>query len=151
MSDILNRLMDDQRTAMRAKQDKRVSAIRMLRSALQNAQIDKGSGKDLTEEDISRIIAKEVRQRRESIEEAEKASRNDIIEREQEGLEVVLGYMPQQLTRQEVIEEVTKIISDLNTEMPVNRGKVIGQAMQSLKGKADGKMVSEIVGDLLSK
>tara|TARA_B110000116_G_scaffold272242_1_gene295966 strand:+ start:3179 stop:3610 length:432 start_codon:yes stop_codon:yes gene_type:complete len=143
--------MDDQRTAMRAKQDKRVSAIRMLRSALQNAQIDKGSGKDLTEEDISRIIAKEVRQRRESIEEAEKASRNDIIEREQEGLEVVLGYMPQQLTRQEVIEEVTKIISDLNTEMPVNRGKVIGQAMQSLKGKADGKMVSEIVGDLLSK
>jgi uncharacterized protein YqeY len=151
MSDILNRLMDDQRTAMRAKQDKRVSAIRMLRSALQNAQIDKGSGKDLTEEDISRIIAKEVRQRRESIEEAEKASRNDIIEREQEGLEVVLGYMPQQLTRQEVIEEVTKIISDLNTEIPVNRGKVIGQAMQSLKGKADGKMVSEIVGDLLSK
>jgi uncharacterized protein YqeY len=143
--------MDDQRTAMRAKQDKRVSAIRMLRSALQNAQIDKGSGKDLTEEDISRIIAKEVRQRRESIEEAEKASRNDIIEREQEGLEVVLGYMPQQLTRQEVIEEVTKIISDLNTEIPVNRGKVIGQAMQSLKGKADGKMVSEIVGDLLSK
>jgi uncharacterized protein YqeY len=151
MSDILNRLMDDQRTAMRAKQDKRVSAIRMLRSALQNAQIDKGSGKDLTEEDISRIIAKEVRQRRESIEEAEKASRNDIIEREQEGLDVVLGYMPQQLTRQEIIEEVTKIISDLNTEMPVNRGKVIGQAMQSLKGKADGKMVSEIVGDLLSK
>jgi len=143
--------MDDQRTAMRAKQDKRVSAIRMLRSALQNAQIDKGSGKDLTEEDISRIIAKEVRQRRESIEEAEKASRNDIIEREQEGLEVVLGYMPQQLTRQEVIEEVTKIISDLNTEIPVNRGKVIGQVMQSLKGKADGKMVSEIVGDLLSK
>jgi uncharacterized protein YqeY len=151
MSDILNRLMDDQRTAMRAKQDKRVSAIRMLRSALQNAQIDKGSGKDLTEEDISRIIAKEVRQRRESIEEAEKASRNDIIEREQEGLDVVLGYMPQQLTRQEIIEEVTKIISDLDTEIPVNRGKIIGQAMQSLKGKADGKMVSEIVGDLLSK
>ncbi len=149
MTDIMDQLLEDQRTAMKAKDETKLAAIRMIRSALQNAQIAKGAEEKLSEEDILAVLSKEVRQRREAIDEANKVDRSDIASREDAGLQVVLGYMPSQLSREDIVEEITKIIGDLGATGANDRGKVMGQAMKILKGRADGKSVAGIVDDLL--
>ena len=78
MTDIMDQLLEDQRTAMKAKDETKLAAIRMIRSALQNAQIAKGAEEKLSEEDILAVLSKEVRQRREAIDEANKVDRSDI-------------------------------------------------------------------------
>ena len=149
MTDIMDQLLEDQRTAMKAKHETKLAAIRMIRSALQNAQIAKGAEEKLSEEDILAVLSKEVRQRREAIDEANKVDRSDIASREDAGLQVVLGYMPSQLSREDIVEEITKIIRDLGATGANDRGKVMGQAMKILKGRADGKSVAGIVDELL--
>tara|TARA_B100000686_G_scaffold47976_1_gene51300 strand:+ start:1079 stop:1528 length:450 start_codon:yes stop_codon:yes gene_type:complete len=149
MTDIMDQLLEDQRTAMKAKDETKLAAIRMIRSALQNAQIAKGAEEELSEEDILAVLSKEVRQRREAIDEANKVDRSDIASREDAGLQVVLGYMPSQLSREDIVEEITKIIGDLGATGANDRGKVMGQAMKILKGRADGKSVAGIVDELL--
>ncbi|MEC8944837.1 MAG: GatB/YqeY domain-containing protein [Chloroflexota bacterium] len=149
MTDIMDQLLEDQRTAMKAKDETKLAAIRMIRSALQNAQIAKGAEEKLSEEDILAVLSKEVRQRREAIDEANKVDRSDIASREDAGLQVVLGYMPSQLSREDIVEEITKIIGDLGATGANDRGKVMGQAMKILKGRADGKSVAGIVDELL--
>ncbi len=149
MTDIMDQLLEDQRTAMKAKDETKLAAIRMIRSALQNAQIAKGAEEKLSEEDILAFLSKEVRQRREAIDEANKVDRSDIASREDAGLQVVLGYMPSQLSREDIVEEITKIIGDLGATGANDRGKVMGQAMKILKGRADGKSVAGIVDELL--
>lgn len=145
----MDQLLEDQRTAMKAKDETKLAAIRMIRSALQNAQIAKGAEEKLSEEDILAVLSKEVRQRREAIDEANKVDRSDIASREDAGLQVVLGYMPSQLSREDIVEEITKIIGDLGATGANDRGKVMGQAMKILKGRADGKSVAGIVDELL--
>ncbi len=145
----MDQLLEDQRTAMKAKDETKLAAIRMIRSALQNAQIAKGAEEELSEEDILAVLSKEVRQRREAIDEANKVDRSDIASREDAGLQVVLGYMPSQLSREDIVEEITKIIGDLGATGANDRGKVMGQAMKILKGRADGKSVAGIVDELL--
>ena len=149
MTDIMDQLLEDQRIAMKAKDETKLAAIRMIRSALQNAQIAKGAEEKLSEEDILAVLSKEVRQRREAIDEAKKVDRSDIASREDAGLQVVLGYMPSQLSREDIVEEITKIIGDLGATGANDRGKVMGQAMKILKGRADGKSVAGIVDELL--
>ena len=145
----MDQLLEDQRTAMKAKDETKLAAIRMIRSALQNAQIAKGAEEKLSEEDILAVLSKEVRQRREAIDEANKVDRSDIASREDAGLQVVLGYMPSQLSREDIVEEITKIIGDLGATGANDRGKVMGQAMKILNGRADGKSVAGIVDELL--
>ena len=145
----MDQLLEDQRTAMKANDETKLAAIRMIRSALQNAQIAKGAEEKLSEEDILAVLSKEVRQRREAIDEANKVDRSDIASREDAGLQVVLGYMPSQLSREDIVEEITKIIGDLGATGANDRGKVMGQAMKILKGRADGKSVAGIVDELL--
>ena len=145
----MDQLLEDQRTAMKAKDETKLAAIRMIRSALQNAQIAKGAEEKLSEEDILAVLSKEVRQRREAIDEANKVDRSDIASREDAGLQVVLGSMPSQLSREDIVEEITKIIGDLGATGANDRGKVMGQAMKILKGRADGKSVAGIVDELL--
>ena len=149
MTEIMDQLLEDQRTAMKAKDETKLAAIRMIRSALQNAQIAKGAEEKLSEEDILAVLSKEVRQRREAIDEAKKVDRSDIASREDAGLQVVLGYMPSQLSREDIVAEITKIIADLGATGANDRGKVMGQAMKILKGRADGKSVAGIVDELL--
>ena len=149
MTDIMDQLLEDQRTAMKAKEESKLAAIRMIRSALQNAQIAKGAEHQLSEGDILAVLSKEVRQRREAIEEANKVGRADIVSREDAGLQVVLGYMPSQLSHEDISVEIKKIISDLGAAGPNDRGKVMGQSMKILKGRADGKAVASIVDELL--
>ncbi len=149
MSTLLERLTEDQKTAMRARDQQRLEAIRMVRSALLNAE--KAKGKDLDDTESSEVLAREVRQRREAIEEAQKANRPEIAEHEGVGLAIVMAYLPAQLSRDQILEEAKKAIAELGAKGPGDRGRVMGKLMPAVRGKADGKEVSSVVEELLSQ
>lgn len=150
MSTLLDRLMEDQKTAMRNRDQPRLSAIRMVRSALQNTQIAKGPNAELNDADAAEVLAREVRQRREAIEEARKADRQEIVRKEEIELAVVMEYLPQQLSRDEIVEEARTIIAEVGARSPADRGRVMGRLMPAMRGRADGREVSAVVEELLS-
>ena len=104
----------------------------------------------LTDEEQVAVLTTEVKRRRETIADAEKAGRPDLIAREQAELEVVLGYLPKQMSREEVTAAAQQVIAEVGAKGPQDTGKVMGKLMPQLKGKADGKMISEVVKELLA-
>jgi uncharacterized protein YqeY len=104
----------------------------------------------LTDEEQLSVLTTEVKRRRETIADAEKANRADLIEREQAELDVVLSYLPKQMSREEVTAAAQAVIAEVGAKGPQDTGKVMGKLMPQLKGKADGKMISEVVKELLA-
>ncbi len=104
----------------------------------------------LTDEEQLSVLTTEVKRRRETITDAEKAGRADLITREQAELEVVLGYLPKQMSREEVKAAAQQVITEVGAKSPQDTGKVMGKLMPQLKGKADGKMIGEVVKELLA-
>ena len=104
----------------------------------------------LTDEEQLAVLSTEVKRRRETIADAEKAGRADLLAREQAELEVVLGYLPKQMSREEVTAAAQQVIAAVGAKGPQDTGKVMGKLMPQLKGKADGKMISEVVKELLA-
>jgi uncharacterized protein len=104
----------------------------------------------LTDQEQLSVLTTEVKRRRETIADAEKAGRADLIAREQAELEVVLGYLPKQMSREEVMAAAQAAIAEVGAKGPQDTGKVMGKLMPRLKGKADGKMISEVVKELLA-
>ena len=103
----------------------------------------------LTDEEQVAVLTTEVKRRRETIADAEKAGRPDLIAREQAELEVVLGYLPKQMSREEVTAAAQHVIAEVGAQGPQDTGRIMGKLMPQLKGKADGKMISEVVKELL--
>jgi uncharacterized protein YqeY len=144
-------LAEDLKTAMRAKDANRVGAIRMLKDAISKFEIvrtdpsNKDASKPITEAELLGVVEKQVKQRRESIEMFKQGNRPDLVEKEAAELAVLEAYMPKQLSRDEIKVEVTSIIATLGTkEFP----KVMREAANKLKGRADGKLVNEVVKEL---
>ena len=132
---------------MRSKDVGRLSTLRLLKASIQNAEIAKGQ--PLEDADILVVLSREVRQRRESISEFRKGDRADLVEKEEAELAIILEYMPQQMSRDEIIAAARGVISEVGAQGPSDMGKVMGKLMPHLKGKADGKEVSSAVGELL--
>jgi uncharacterized protein YqeY len=149
MSTLMDRLMEDQKNALRSKDQSRLSVIRMVRSALQNAQIAKQG--ELTDAEAAEVLAREVRQRRETIEEARKAGRQEMLRKEETELAMVLEYLPKQLSREEITAEARKVIAEVGARGPADRGRVMGKLMPLMRGRADGRDVSAVVEDLLTR
>lgn len=138
-------LAEDLKTAMKAKDDKRVAAIRMLRDAIAKTELARPADKPMTEADLLSVVEKQVKQRRESIELFKQGNRLDLVEQESAELAVLEKYLPAQLSRDEVKTQVEEIIAALGTkEFP----KVMREAASKLKGRADGKLVNEVVKEL---
>jgi uncharacterized protein len=104
----------------------------------------------LTDEEQMSVLTTEVKRRRETIADAEKAGRPEIVTREQAELEVVLGYLPKQMSREEVTVAAQAVVAEVGAKGPPDTGKVMSKLMPQLKGKADGKMISEVVKELLA-
>jgi uncharacterized protein YqeY len=104
----------------------------------------------LTDDEQLTMLTTEVKRRRETIADAEKAGRPEIAAREQAELDVVLGYLPQQMSREEVTAAAQAVVAEVGAKGPQDTGKVMGKLMPQLKGKADGKMISEVVKELLA-
>ncbi|KNZ68816.1 hypothetical protein Tfer_2538 [Thermincola ferriacetica] len=147
LKDMLN---EDMKAAMKDKENGklRLSVIRMARSAIKNIEIDKK--RELSEEEVIEVLAREVKQRRDAIAEYERANRDDIVNTLKEEIAILMKYLPEQLSADEIRKLAQEVIAEVNPSGPKDMGKVMGKLMPKVKGKADGKLVNEIVRELLS-
>jgi uncharacterized protein YqeY len=144
---IKDQLNADLKEAMKSGAKTRLETIRMLRSAIKYAEID--AGVELDDQGVLGVVNKQAKQRRDSIAEFEKAGRTDLVEKEAAELAVLEQYLPAQLPEAEVRAKVQAIIAALNVTDAKGMGLVMKQAMAELKGQVDGKVVNQIVRELL--
>jgi uncharacterized protein YqeY len=147
-SPLQQKLMDDLKQAMKAGDTVKRSVIRLVMAAIKNAEIAKQ--KALEDSDILGVIAKEIRQRKESIEAFKQGNRPDLAANEEAEMAVLEGYMPAQMSRDEIVAEAQKVIKEVGAEGIGDKGKVMPQLIARLKGKADGREINEVVTELLS-
>lgn len=145
-------LKDILKQAMLAKDTAKVSVIRMVISALGYYEIQKGgAGYEGTEEDIQAVITKEVKQRRDSIEQFKAAGRHELVEKEEKELKMLEAFLPEQMGEEEVKKLVDAAVEKSGASSPADMGKVMGILMPQVKGKADGGLVSKLVKEALNK
>ncbi|MGB8706371.1 MAG: GatB/YqeY domain-containing protein [Dehalococcoidia bacterium] len=145
---LAQKIRTDLEQALRKNDKLRCSVLRMVLSSIRNAEI--AQQKTLDDDGILIVVDKEAKMRRESIEAFEKGNRPDLVAKETAELAILLEYLPEQLTRQEIVEAARKVISELGAASPKDKGKVMSQLMPQLRGKAQGQEVSEVVTELLS-
>jgi uncharacterized protein YqeY len=145
---LLELLNSDMKQAMRDKEKKKLSVIRMVKSALQNEGIQ--LGRDLTDDESLTILTRELKQRKDSLQEFKKADRDDLAEQVQEEITILTTYMPEQLSEDDVRRIVSETISEVGATSKADMGKVMGAIMPKVKGKADGALVNKLVQEGLS-
>lgn len=141
-----NIMNDDMKIAMRAKDTVTLDAIRMLKADIKNQEI--ALIKELDDEQILKIIASSIKKRKDSIEQFAKAGRNDLVEKEQKEIDSIIKYLPAQLSKEEVIEIVKGVYNELSDDVKSNFGLVMKNVLSKVSGKADGKLVSEVVKEI---
>lgn len=145
---LTERINQDVKQAMKARDKDTLKVIRMLKSALQMEQLE--HSEPLNDEQEISIIARELKQRRDSLVEFKKAGRDDLVDEVTAEIEVVERYLPKQLSEEEITVEVQKVIDELGATSQADFGKVMGKAMANLKGQADGNLVNKVTKQLLS-
>lgn len=143
------RLDEDMKIALKNKDSLQLSVIRLLRSELKNAEIAKGA--PLTEDEVVQVVAREAKKRRESIEQFEKGGRTDLAEKEAAELRILSEYLPEQLGDDEIAGIAQEVISELQATSKADKGKVMAALMPQVRGRADGKLVNQIVDRLLER
>ena len=146
-ANLKQKLTDDIKQAMKDGDTVKRSVLRLLMSSVNNAEIAKRA--DLDDGDVLGIIAKEVRQHQESIESFKQGSRQDLVDKEEAEMAILQEYLPQQLTREEIVAAAQQVIAEVGAQGPGDKGKVMQQLMPRLKGKADGKEINAVVTELL--
>ena len=142
------RLQQDLQQALRNYDEQRKSAIRLVRAGILNEE--KARLHELNDEEVLEVIRREIKQHRESLSEFEKAKRADLIAEEKAQLEVLLGYLPPQMNREEIMLAAQEVIAGMQAKGPEHLGQVMRVLMPRLREKADGSMVNQIVRELLS-
>ena len=142
------RLNNDLKQAVRAGDKVRRSVIRLVLAAVQNAEIARQAA--LEDNDILGVIAKEVRQRQESIEAFKQGNRDDLVAQEKAEQAVLQEYLPRQMTRDEIVAEARRVIEEVGAQGPSDKGKVMSKLIAQLKGRADGREINAVVTELLS-
>ena len=140
--------MADLKQALRDKDAPRKDAIRMVRAAIKNADID--LQRDTSEEEIQSLISREVSRRTEALEIFRQAGREDLVADEERGLAVLRQYLPEKLSPDQVVEVVQQIVTELGATGPTQLGPVMRRAMAQLRGKADGRLVNEVAQEILA-
>ena len=138
----------DLKEAMKAKDTQKRDALRLLNSAFKQIEVDER--KELTDEDVIKIIQKQVKQRNDSIEQYKEAGRDDLVAKEQLEIDYYKVYLPAQLSDEELENALKEIITQVGATSMKDMGKVMGMATKQLAGKADGKRINQVVKKLLS-
>ncbi|SHK14584.1 GatB/YqeY domain-containing protein [Tepidibacter formicigenes] len=138
-----SKLMDDLKLAMKEKNQVKKSVVTLIRSAVKQYEVDNRA--ELDDEGILDIVYKQMKQRKDALEEFEKAGREDLINQTQSEIEVLKTYLPVQLSEEEVEKIVIETINEVNASSMKEMGKVMSAIMPKVKGKADGKIVNELV------
>lgn len=147
MADLKERLEEDIRNAMRARNRERLDTLRFLKSQIQLTE--KNNLKELDDAGVTDVIAKQVKDRRESIQMFGQGGRDDLVAKEEASLVILQEYLPEQLTAGEIEALARQAIADTGSAGPGDRGKVMGRIMPQVRGKADGSEVNAIVSRLL--
>ena len=143
-----DKLKDDLKQALKARDGIRTSVLRLLLSEIKNAEI--AQRKSLDDDAVLGVVGKEVKRYRESIEGFKKGNRNDLVAQEEAKVSVLAGYLPQQLSREEITTAARQTIKALGAVEEKDKGRIMSQLMSQFKGGADGRLVSEIVSELLA-
>lgn len=141
------KIFEDLKKSMKERNEIKTRVLRLLNSAIKNFEVEKMD--KATDEDIEKIILKEMKKRQESIEAYKNANREDLALEEEKELEILKEYAPKMLSEEEIREIIKKTIEEINAT-PKDFGKVMKEVMAKLKGKADGSMVSKVVKEILS-
>ncbi|ADY56714.1 GatB/YqeY domain-containing protein [Syntrophobotulus glycolicus DSM 8271] len=144
-----DRLIEDMKAAMKAKEEGKVrlSVIRMVRAAIKNAEIDKKQ--EFSDEQVIEVLAREVKMRRDAMIEFQKVARPDKVQELEEEVAILMQYLPRQLSEGEIRQLATDIISEVGAQGSRDLGKVMSAITPKTRGKADGKLVNQIVRELL--
>ncbi|MCW1712342.1 MULTISPECIES: GatB/YqeY domain-containing protein [Synergistaceae] len=145
MSDLLLRIQNDLVDAMKKRDDLRLSVLRMLKSAAQMAQIEKGKDIPLTDDEVLVLVRRLIKQRNEAAEMYRSGGAPDRAQTELDEIKVLDSYQPEQLPEEEIIRIVAEISSQVGASGPKDMGKVMGKAMAEVKGRADGGKVKDLV------
>lgn len=148
MSDLKQQLLEDMKKAMKEKDKARLSVIRMTRSEIKNKEIE--TGEELDDEGVISVIAKQVKQIKDSLSDFEKSGKEDVMEKLYKEIEILEEYLPEQMSEEEVDELVDQVIEETGAENMSDMGRVMGKIMPKIKGRADGTMVSNKVKEKLS-
>ncbi len=144
---MIEKLKNDMVVAMKSKDKERLMVLRMVKAAIDLEHIDKK--RELNDDLFLDILNKQIKMRKDSLAEFEKANRTDLVEKTQKELEILQEYLPEQLTREEVVAVIEKLFAQIKPEGQKDMGKVMKEANSTLKGKADMKEVSNIIKDKL--
>jgi uncharacterized protein YqeY len=144
---LVEQLQEDMKLAMKSRDVLRLSTIRLLRSSVSYARIDKGD--ELTDDEVLEVLSRQAKQRRETIDAADAGGRSDIADKERAELEIVNAYLPKQLDEAEIEAIAREVVAQVGATDPKDRGKVMGPLMQRIRGKADGKLAGAVVEKLL--
>jgi len=143
------RLAQDLIAAMKARNQPRMDAIRQVKAAVTNQEVQQGS--TMTDAQVEEVIGRLVRQHRESIDMFSKGNRAELVAKEKAQLDILLAYLPQQMTAQEVLALAQQAAAEVGARGPADKGKVMSRLMPQVKGKAEGKAVNNAVTEVLSK
>jgi len=146
-SSLKQRIDQDTKEALKKRDSLRLNVLRMLKSEIKYKEIDKGS--ELSDDEVISVISSSVKKRKDSIQQFEKGGRDDLVAREKAELELILEYLPEQLTEEELFKIINQAIKEVNATGPSDLGKVMKQVMPEVRGRADGKRVNQLVSSQL--
>ena len=144
---MVEKLEKDMIEAMKSQDKDRLMVIRMVKAALKQEEID--HKKEINDDLLTDVVSKQIKMRKESIVEFEKGNRKDLIDKTEAEIQVLLAYLPEQLSQEEVVKIIDEIFAEVQPTGPKDMGKVMGEAQARLKGKADMKEVSTIIRERL--
>ena len=142
------KLLEDLKEAMKEKDELKKDTITMLRAAI--LQVEKDDKKVLTQSEMEAIVAKQIKSRKESLDDYKKANRDDIVSKIEKEIEILTEYLPEQLTLDEIKKLVSEAIEKTGAASPRDMGKVMQEIRPKIAGKADGKVVSDMVKQMLA-
>jgi len=146
---LTDKIAADMKDAMRAKDAPRLSTLRMLKSAVEYFKIEKKQEK-LTDADVVTVIKKQIKQRQDSIEGFEKGGRADLVEKEKAELVVLKSYLPEEMSQAQLEEIVNAVVTELGATTKADMGKVMKAVQAKIAGRADNRLVSQLVSAILT-
>jgi len=144
-------IQSDLKSAMKSGQKEKVTTLRSLMALIKDERIKLRTKREMTEDDIIQVILSAVKKRKEAIGLYKQGKRDDLVKKEQEELNILQTYLPEQLSEEKTAEIIDKIIAEVNASSIKDLGRVMGAAMGQLKGKADGKLVQNLVRQRLTQ
>ena len=145
------RLLDEMKTAMRDGDALKVSVVRLLRASIKNKEISKGRNNPLTEQEILETVVSATKQRKDSIELFTKGGRMDLVAKEQKEFEILMTFLPQPLSLEELRAKTQALIKEIGASGPKDMGKIMKILMPQVVGRVDGSIVGQVVKDLLTQ